>query len=151
MRLALISVGQHLDQELGVHLEHLTFYVHVVVQVVVSLLSKLDLLKVALDANVADIHILQAEVLLKAVRALVGDVSECIQQLLRPVLEERYLWHECLSKISQQLLQRFALLDFKEVLVIFDVGHIVEAKITWAVLGKQQLFGSSDLIEELRQ
>ena len=133
MRLVLISIGKHLDQELGVHLEHLAFYVHVVVQVVVSLLSKLDLLEVDLDANVADIHILQAEVLLEAVRALVGDVSECIQQLLRPVLEERYLWHECLSKISQQLLQRLTLLDFKEVLVVVGVCHVVEAEVARAV------------------
>ena len=100
---------------------------HVVVQIVVSLLSKLDLLEVDLDANVTDIHILQAEVLLEAVCALVCDVAESVQQLLRPILEERDLWHECLSKIGQQLLQRLAFLDFKEVLVVVGVGHVVEA------------------------
>ena len=134
MSLVLISVGQHLDQELGVHLEHLALHVHVVVQIVVSLLSELDLLEVNLDANVADIHILQAEVLLEAVCALVGDVPESVQQLLGPILEERYLWHECLSKIGQQLLQWLTFLDFKEVLVVVGVGHVVEAEVAWAIL-----------------
>ena len=122
---------------------------HVVVQIVVSLLSELDLLEIDFDANVADIHILQAEVLLEAVSALVGDVAESVQQLLRPILEERDLWHECLSKIGQQLLQRLAFLDFKEVLVVVRVGHVVEAEVAWAILRDQELLCCANLIEEL--
>ena len=124
---------------------------HVVVQVVISLLAKLDFLEVHLDANVADKDIFERQVLLQTIGALVGDIAEGVEQLFSPVFEQRDLRQESLALLSEELFERFALLDFKEVLVIFDVGHIVEAKITWAVLGKQQLFGSSDLIEELRQ
>ena len=49
---------------------------HVVVQIVVSLLSKLDLLEVDLDSNVTYIDVLETEVLLKAIGTLVGDVAE---------------------------------------------------------------------------
>ena len=51
---------------------------HVVVQIVVSLLSELDLLEVDLDADVADVHVLQTQVLLQAIRALVCDVPESV-------------------------------------------------------------------------
>ena len=71
-----VPVGEHLDQELGIHLEHLTLDMHVVVQIVVSLLSKLDLLEVDLDSNVTYIDVLETEVLLKAIGTLVGDVAE---------------------------------------------------------------------------
>ena len=124
---------------------------HVVVQVVISLLAKLDFLEVHLDANVADKDIFERQALLQTIGALVGDIAEGVEQLFSPVFEQWDLRQESLALLSEELFERFALLDFKEVLVIFDVGHIVEAKITWAVLGKQQLFGRSDLIEELRQ
>ena len=58
-----------------------------VVQLIVALVSKLDLLEVDLDANVTHVDIFQAEVLLQAVRALVGDVSERIEKFLCPVFE----------------------------------------------------------------
>ena len=60
---------------------------HVVVQLIVTLVSKLDLLEVDLDANITHVDIFQAKVLLQAVRALVSDVSERIEKFLCPVLE----------------------------------------------------------------
>ena len=58
-----------------------------VVQLIVALVSKLDLLEVDLDTDVTHVDVFQAEVLLQAVRALVSDVSERIEKFLRPVLE----------------------------------------------------------------
>lgn len=71
-----------------------------ILQVVVSLLSKLDLLEVDLDTNVTHIHILETQVLLQAESALVGDVSECVEQLFGPILEQRDLRLKCLSLVS---------------------------------------------------
>ena len=122
---------------------------HVVVQIIVSLLPELDLLEVDLNANIAHIHILQAEVLLESVSALVGDVSESVQQFLSPILKERYLRHESLSQIGQQLFQRLAFLDFKEVLVVVWVGHVVEAKVAWTILRNQEFLCCANLIEKL--
>lgn len=65
---------------------------HVVLKVVVSLLSKLDLFEVDFDANIADIDIFQTEIFLKAESALISDVSESIQQLFSPEFEQWNLW-----------------------------------------------------------
>ena len=122
---------------------------HVVVQIVVSLRAKLDLLEVDFDADLADVNILEREVLLEAVCALVCDIAERIQQLLCPALIERNVGLQCLVQIGQQLLQRFALLDLKEVLIVVWVAHVVEAKVAGAVLGEEQLFCGANLVEEL--
>ena len=41
--LSFITIGEHFDQKLGVHLQHLAFHVHMIIKVVVALLTKLDL------------------------------------------------------------------------------------------------------------
>ena len=56
--LRFIAIGEHLNQKLGKHLQHLTFYMHVIVQIIISLLSELDLLEVYLDSNVTNVDIL---------------------------------------------------------------------------------------------
>jgi len=96
----LVTIGQHFNEQFSIHLEHLALNVHVILQVVVSLLSKLDLLEVDLDTDVTHVHILEAQVFLQAESALVGDVSESVKQLFGPILEQRDLRLKCLSLVS---------------------------------------------------
>ena len=70
---------------------------HVVVQVVISLLAKLDFLEVHLDANVADKDIFERQVLLQTIGALVGDIAEGVEQLFSPVFEQWDLRQESLT------------------------------------------------------
>ena len=94
---------------------------HVVVQVVVSLLTELDLLEVDLDTNVAHIDVLEGEVFLQTIGTLVCDITESVQKFLGPVLEQGNLWHQGFALVSQELLERLALFDLKEVLVVVDI------------------------------
>ena len=147
--LLVVSIREHFYQKLSVHLEHLALNVHVVVQIVVSLRAKLDLLEVDFDADLADVYVLKREIFLKAVSALVCDIAERIQQLLCPALIQWNVGLQRLVQIGQQLLQRFALLDLKEVLIVVWVAHVVETQIAGAVLGEEKLFRGANLVEEL--
>eukprot|EP00353_Schmidingerella_taraikaensis_P001457 CAMPEP_0185594784 /NCGR_PEP_ID=MMETSP0434-20130131/76118_1 /TAXON_ID=626734 ORGANISM="Favella taraikaensis, Strain Fe Narragansett Bay" /NCGR_SAMPLE_ID=MMETSP0434 /ASSEMBLY_ACC=CAM_ASM_000379 /LENGTH=139 /DNA_ID=CAMNT_0028222341 /DNA_START=736 /DNA_END=1155 /DNA_ORIENTATION=- len=122
-----------------------------VVEVVVALLPKLDLLQVDFDADLANVHVLQRQVLLQAERAFVGDVAERIQQLLRPALIQRHVRLQSLAQVRQQFLKRLALLNLEEVLIEIGVAHVIEAEVAGAVLRQQQLFCGANLVEELRQ
>ena len=124
---------------------------HVIVQIVISLLSEFDFLQVDFDADFVHIDVLQAEIFLKSIGALVSDVSEGVEKLFGPVFEQRDLLEKGLSLVSQKLLERLAFLDFEEVLVEVSVGHVVETEVGWAVFGEKELFGSSDLVEHVGQ
>ena len=125
--MGLVAVGQHLDEELGVHFEHLALDVHVVVQVIVALLAKLDLFKVDFDTDITHIDILKRQVLLETERAFICDISERIQQFLGPVFKQWDLRQKCLMQVSHQLLERLAFFDLKEVLIVLWITHVVEA------------------------
>lgn len=44
-----------------------------------------------------------------------------------------------------------ALFDLEEILVVVNIRHVVKAQITRTILREQELFGGSNLIEELSQ
>ena len=106
---------------------------HVVIELVVPLVAKLDLLEVDLDADVADVNVLQTQVLLQAIRALVCDVPESVEQLLGPILEERDLRQQRFAQVCEELLQGLSLFDLEKVLIVVGIRHIIKAEIAWTV------------------
>jgi len=60
----------------------------VVVKIIVSLLTELDLLQVHLDPDIADIHVLERNFLMQGKRAFVCDVPEGIEEFFGPVFKK---------------------------------------------------------------
>ena len=105
-----------------------------VIELIVSLIPKFDLLEVHLDSDITHVYVLQTQILLQTVRALVCYVPKRIEKLLGPVLEEGDLGQECLAQICEELLQRLALFDLKKVLVVVGIRHVIEAEVARTVL-----------------
>ena len=124
---------------------------HVVIQLIVSLITKLDLFQINFDTDVTNIHVLKAEILLQPIRAFVGNVTESVKQLLRPVFEQRDLGHESFTQVRHELLERLSFLDLKEILVVVYVCHVIKAKIARTVFREKKFFCGANLIKELRQ
>ena len=94
---------------------------HMVVDVVVSLLTELDLPQKHFDADFAHIDILECEALIEAKCALVGDIAEGIQEFFSPAFEHRDVRLQSLAQIRKQLLKWLSFLDLKEVLVVVTI------------------------------
>ena len=124
---------------------------HVVVELVVPLVAELYLLEVDLDADVADVNVLQTQVLLQAIRALVRDVPESVEQLLGPILEEWDLRQQRFAQVCEELLQGLSLFYLEKVLIVVGIRHVIEAEITWTVFRQKKLFCGANLIEKLCQ
>ena len=94
---------------------------HVVIKLVVTLITKLDLFQVDFDSNIAHVNVLQTEVFLQTISTLVCDVSESIEKLFGPILEEWDLREQGLAQIRQKFLEWFALFYLEKVLIVVGV------------------------------
>ena len=122
---------------------------HVRIKVIISLISKFDLLQVHFDSDVRNVNILEIYWFLKLVGRFVRDVPEGVQEFFGPIFEQGYMGGQVFAQISQQFLKRRSLLDLKEVLVEISVSQIVKSEIAGQVLGQQKFFCGSDLVEKL--
>jgi len=149
--LEVLTVCEHLDQELREHLQHFGLNMHMIVKVVVPQVAKLDFLEVDLDTDFTHVKVLQSHFLLHVVSRLVRDVSKSKEDFLGPELKERVSMKQSAALLSQELLQRDSLLHLEEILVVFGVAHVVKTQVRREVLRKQELLGSPNLVKELSQ
>ena len=59
--------------------------------------------------------------------------------------------HQGLARFIQELLQRLAFLDLKEVLIEIRVSHIIKSQVRWEVLRGEKLLCGANLIEKLSE
>jgi hypothetical protein len=118
---------------------------------VVSLLPEDNLFHVKFDSDIAHIDIIQGDFVCQVIGTPVGDVSEGIKQLLCPILKERLKTQEGAPILVQEPLKFPTALDLKEVLVVAIIRDVIESEVGREVLREEELFGGTDLVEELGQ
>lgn len=144
---------EHIDQNLGVVVEHLSLDRKMELDVVVSEFPELNLFEVNFNPEIRHVHVSKLNIPCDCVSASVGNILEGVKQFFCPKLKQLSVIVQSLASLGQKLFQGFSLFDLEKVKIVFFVSSIVviEAQVAREVFGLQKLLASSNLIVELIQ